>query len=127
MSLDQTKFSRITVTDDEEDDVVIHAGMRPAPTSPSSSSGVAPIDDGSDGESKTQADQQQNREKAPASAKSETPRSDASPNSPKADKSYHETTAEDLKATPMSLTQKIVIVLAALLIIAFIAYVMFMR
>ena len=48
MSLDETKFSRITVTSDDEDDVVIHAGARPEPVQPPTSGEASPQDDALD-------------------------------------------------------------------------------
>lgn len=112
MSLDETKFSRIAVTNDDEDDVVIHAGARPEPAQQPASSGGSPQDDAlSDGLDAQRPDEP---EAAPASA--------APAGGRKPDKGYRETTAEDLEPLPMSLTQKVVVALAALLIVGAVAY-----
>lgn len=112
MSLDETKFSRIAVTNDDEDDVVIHAGARPEPAQQPASSGGSP----QDGALPDEPDAQRPDESEAASI------SAAPAGGKKPDKGYRETTAEDLEPVPMSLTQKVVIVLAALLIVGAVAY-----
>lgn len=109
MSLDETKFSHITVTSDDEDEFVIQAGARTG----SPSRDAAP-------EPSTVPDEALERE-TPAPAPSE-PSSRAS-----SDDEYHQTTLEDLETTPMSTTQKVVIVAALLLIAGFVVYYLFLR
>lgn len=112
MSLDETKFSRIAVTNDDEDDVVIHAGVRPEPVPQPASSGGSPHDDALSGTSDSPRPDEP--EAAPASA--------APAGGKKPDKGYRETIAEDLEPVPMSLTQKVVLAVAALLIVGAVAY-----
>lgn len=103
MSLDETKFSHITVTSDDEDDVVIHAGapVKPAPQVPV--------------------------ESTPAPAAEESPAPQQEPAQPTKKKSrrsddYRPTTAEDLASAPMSTTQKVVIAVAVVLFIAVVVW-----
>ena len=112
MTLDETKFSRITVTDDE-DDVVIHAGVRTQ-----SEPEAAPVDAPSQ-DAESEEDPDATREGASSAAGPET--------APAAERAYRETTSEDLEADPMSLTQKAVIVLAALGVVVLVVYFTFMR
>lgn len=100
MAQDETKFSHITVTSDDEDDVVIHAGLRsttpPAPAVATPEPEAAPV-----------------LEPAPEPPAPEARRKD----------DYRETTAEDLESEPMSLMQKALIAIAVVLVVAVAAYI----
>ena len=99
------EFSHITVTADDDDDVVIQAGVveEPAAEEPVEE---APLEEPVDEPAAEEADD------AVAEAVGET--ADAA--------SYHETTLDDLEATKMSTTQKVIIVVAVLGIVAFAAW-----
>lgn len=116
MALDDTRFSHITVTDDEDDDVVIHAGARPVAAG-GAARNEAPAPAPEDPRDADPAAARAGEQAAPADP----------PSSSKAGKEYRETTAEDLEAGPMSLMQKVIIVVAVLLVIAFAVYYMFLR
>lgn len=134
-------FSRITVhTDDDE--VVIQAGIRPA-----TNEGQAAQNQGNE--------EAEAREASPAFATAETaedaesgaaptstadakPATAASNGAPQpqatriaparsAKKAYRETTADDLDVGPMPVAQKVVIVVAVLLIAGFLVYYNFLR
>lgn len=112
-------FSHITVHADDNDEVVIQAGVRagaqhdeqpPAPVEP--------------------------REQAHPAKPQPAPKPAAAPSAPttaastkKAPKgsAYHQTTAEDLETGPMPTAQKVVIVMAVLLIVGFLVYYNFLR
>ena len=113
MALDDTRFSHITVTADDEDDVVIHAGARPEPAARPAA-----------GPAGSQDEERPRPVEAP-----EGERRPAQPSVPasSADKGYRETTAEDLEGSPMSLMQKAIIVIAALFVVGFVAYYLFLR
>lgn len=147
MSLDRTKFSRITVNTDEDDDVVIHAGARPEPEAASADQGVSAegtlngtVDEDVPEDGLAEEVPTEGRETvahaptecaaAPGAPVDRDPSSrravrDTKPVQSKID--YRETTAEDLDSAPMSLMQKIIIVLAALAVVAIIAYIAFVR
>lgn len=146
VSIDRTKFSRITVTSDE-DDVVIHAGARPEPaTAPENDDAFAehaPEGGMPGGEAGTDGDELE--EEAPLDAPGDPARTEREtvPGAPdrvpsaeraaraatsaKPDAAYRETTAEDLESAPMSLMQKIIIALAALAVVAIVAYIVLVR
>ena len=86
----EPKFSHITVTPDDEDDVVIQAGARP--TRPADPAPASPCEE----------------EKA-------------------GNEGYRETTMDDLKAAPMPLAQKVVLALAAVGVVAIVAWYLFLR
>lgn len=101
------EFSHITVTADDDDDVVIQAGVveEPAAEEPVEEAPLEePVDD-----AVAEAVEEAAVEKEGAG---ET--ADAA--------SYHETTLDDLEATKMSTTQKVIIVVAVLGIVAFAAW-----
>lgn len=100
------EFSHITVTADDDDDVVIQAGVveEPAAEEPVDEPAAEEADD-----AVAEAVEEAAVEKEGAG---ET--ADAT--------SYHETTLDDLEATKMSTTQKVVIVVAVLGIVAFAAW-----
>ncbi len=102
MTADDTKFSHITVEDDD-DEFVIQAGARSA--SPHAQAGDVQVAE---------------QPAAPVAA----PQPAAKPEKQR-DKEYRATTAEDLESVPMSVTQKVVIAAAALLIVGFAVYFMF--
>lgn len=130
-------FSHITVhTDDDE--VVIQAGIRPAEQEGceadkgSAEEAVAtPAAAGTPIRTPEPAETAAGPAAAPAS--DPQPRTDRSAHSaqkatskPKK-KAYRETTAEDLDVGPMPVAQKVVIVVAVLLIVGFLVYYNFLR
>ena len=96
------EFSHITVTADDDDDVVIQAGVveEPAVDEP----GAEEADD-----AVAEAVEEAAVEKEGAGETADAV-------------SYHETTLDDLEATKMSTTQKVIIVVAVLGIVAFAAW-----
>lgn len=111
MASGEPKFSHITVTADDEDDVVIEAGARPATP-------VAPREEPS---AAVQAE-------APvARRKPEPVAADEAPEKRSKDDDYRETTIDDLKSTPMPLAQKIVLAVAAVAVVGIVVYYFFMR
>ena len=99
MTLDETRFSHITVTPDDEDDVVIHAG---APAAPSGDEAAA---------------------EAAAGAAPERPsQEDAKERGTSRDEAFRETTIEDLEPSPMPAMQKAVIAVAVVLFAIAVAY-----
>ena len=118
MAAGDPKFSHITVTPDDEDDVVIQAGARPArtaaptpvpapaPTAPSADDAVVEPDDAASGEPE-------------AVEEREEPSAE--------DEGYQGTTLDDLEAAPMPNAQKIVLALGAVAVIAVVAWYLFLR
>ena len=105
----EPKFSHITVTPDDEDDVVIQA--RPADPAPASPCEEEPAP-----------------EPEPAAANGSSTDEDARPKREKAvNEGYRETTMDDLKAAPMPLAQKVVLALAAVGVVAIVAWYLFLR
>ena len=98
------EFSHITVTADDDDDVVIQAGVveEPAAEEPVEE---APLEEPVD---------EPGAEEAAVEKEGAGETADAV--------SYHETTLDDLEATKMSTTQKVIIVVAVLGIVAFAAW-----
>ena len=95
VALDETRFSHITVTPDDEDDVVIHAG---APAAPSG-------------------------DEAAGEAAAERPsQEDAKERGTYRDEAFRETTIEDLEPSPMPAMQKAVIAVAVVLFAIAVAY-----
>lgn len=122
------EFSHITVTADE-DDVVIQAGaveeavVEEAP--------AAEVDDAREEDLESAPEDVSSASgrnaEVPASSEAASASSETTPTTPtareKADAaSYHETTLDDLEATKMSTTQKVIIVVAVLGIVAFAAW-----
>ena len=106
------EFSHITVTADDDDDVVIQAGVveEPAAEEPVEEPPLEePVDEPAAEDAVAEAVEEAAVEKEGAG---ET--ADAA--------SYHETTLDDLEATKMSTTQKVIIVVAVLGIVAFAAW-----
>ncbi|BAK44329.1 hypothetical protein [Eggerthella sp. YY7918] len=111
MAVDETKFSHITVSDDEDDDIVIQAGSRVSEPLPDE---VEVVSVSAQDAVSSQVEDQKVVNERPSKESSRT-------------KEYRETTAEDLEVGPMSLTQKIVIAVAVLAIIAFAVYYLVLR
>lgn len=103
------EFSHITVTADDDEDVVIQAGVVEETAAKDDDGAVEGI-----------------AEEAPAppvrSAEVPVPEAKPQPQGKSGDASCHETTLEDLEATKMSTTQKVIIVVALLGIVAFAAW-----
>ena len=113
MAAGDPKFSHITVTPDDEDDVVIQAGARPARTAaptpvpaPAPTAPSAEPDDAASGEPE-------------AVEEREEPSAE--------DEGYQGTTLDDLEAAPMPIAQKIVLALGAVAVIAVVAWYLFLR
>lgn len=116
MAQDQQTFSHISVTSDDEDDVVIVAG---APTRPSSRPAPAA--------SQAQAAPTAPHVQVEAAPEEPAPAPDkAAPARGKTD-AYQETTLDDLAESKMSAMQKAIIVVAIVAIIAFVVYYMVLR
>ena len=108
------EFSHITVTADDDDDVVIQAGVveEPAAEEPVEE---APLEEPVDEPGAEEADD------AVAEAVEAAVEKEGAGETADA-VSYHETTLDDLEATKMSTTQKVIIVVAVLGIVAFAAW-----
>lgn len=124
---DTTGFSHITVSTDDDDDVVIQAGIADSTSEELTDAelGDGPADAGNLGGEEAVA------ESEPATA-DEPPIADEPPTAEEprrfaADDGYRETTLDDIEGSPMSTTQKAVIVVALLGIIAFAAWYLFAR
>ena len=119
----QDGFKHIIVTQADDEDEVISAGIK---RSEQTGSSLEPVDVHDEPPHSPEGD--------PAAREDDAPRASARPlevneplKAPHAD-AYRETTLEDLKGEPMSLTQRIVIIAAVVCIIgAIIYYVAFMR
>ena len=110
----EPKFSHITVTPDDEDDVVIQARARP--TRPADPAPASPCEE------------EPAPEPEPAAANGSSTDEDARPKREKAgNEGYRETTMDDLKAAPMPLAQKVVLALAAVGVVAIVAWYLFLR
>ena len=96
------EFSHITVTADDDDDVVIQAGVVEEPAA------EEPVAEEAD-DAVAEAVEEAAVEKEGAGETADAV-------------SYHETTLDDLEATKMSTTQKVIIVVAVLGIVAFAAW-----
>ncbi|WP_087193351.1 hypothetical protein [Gordonibacter sp. An230] len=101
MAFDETRFSHITVTPDDEDDVVIRAGAPDTSHSDDDGAGDVPADDAP-----------AVRPVRPASEKG----------APSSDEAFRETTIEDLEPPPMPTMQKAVIAVAVVLFVVAVAY-----
>ncbi|MCI9207849.1 MAG: SURF2 Surfeit locus protein 2 [Adlercreutzia caecimuris] len=116
---DTKGFSHITVGTDDDDDVVIQAGIAEAAPEPAASeagkAGEAPLEFEPEPEPADEPD-------STAAAEPETPRK-----RPARDDGYRETTLSDIEGLKMSTTQKAVIVVALVGIAAFVAWYLFAR
>ncbi len=108
------EFSHITVTADDDDDVVIQAGVveEPAAAQPVEEAPGEPVDE--------PAAEEADDAVAEAVEEAAVEKEGAGETAHAA--SYHETTLDDLEATKMSTTQKVIIVVAVLGIVAFAAW-----
>lgn len=124
---DEKTFSHITVSTDDEDDLVIQAGRRRGTSTPQASAHqsaavVAPVDSSvleQGGTSKSRVSEEQALDEARSKFEEAVPT--------RKDGSYRETQLDDLKSAPMTTPQKVVIVVAALLVVGFIVYYYFLR
>lgn len=115
MAAGEPKFSHITVTPDDEDDVVIQAGARPArAAAPAADPAFAPVARTVDDEAVEPADDEA---AAPEPAGEDSAK----------DGGYQGTTLDDLEAAPMPIAQKIVLALGAVAVIAIVAWYLFLR
>lgn len=113
-------YSHITVSPDEDDDIVIQAGLVEVPAEELSSA-VGEPDGAAEGAVSVESDEPA-KEKTPRAATQPiaSPAS-AAPRAAEAD-SYRETTLEDIQGTKMTTTQKAVIVVALVGIAAFVLW-----
>lgn len=115
MAAGEPKFSHITVTPDEDDDVVIQAGARPArPVAPTPRPDPVPAAPSAD-------------EAAVGLVVDEASAPEPVEATPSEDEGYRETTLDDLKAAPMPVAQKIVLALGVVGVIAVVAWYLFLR
>ena len=112
---DTKGFSHITVGTDDDDDVVIQAGIAEAAPEP------AAAEAGKAGEAPLEFEPADEPDST-AAAEPETPRK-----RPARDDGYRETTLSDIEGLKMSTTQKAVIVVALVGIAAFVAWYLFAR
>ncbi|NBJ66938.1 SURF2 Surfeit locus protein 2 [Adlercreutzia caecimuris] len=116
---DTKGFSHITVGTDDDDDVVIQAGIAEATPEPAAAeagkAGEAPLEFEPEPEPADEPD-------STAAAEPETPRKRLA-----RDDGYRETTLSDIEGLKMSTTQKAVIVVALVGIAAFVAWYLFAR
>lgn len=115
---EEKKFSLISVNAGDDDDIVIQAGAAPAASRVASE----PVDSAADraAEPATAREQAAPVEEPPSAAPSESAgRAEDVAGTDDAD-GYKPTTLDDLKRSSMSTTQRVVIVIAALAIIAFV-------
>ncbi len=116
---EEKKFSLISVNAGDDDDIVIQAGAAPAASSRVASE---PVDSAADrpAEPATAREQTAPVEEPPSAAPSESAgRAEDVAGTDDAD-GYKPTTLDDLKRSSMSTTQRVVIVIAVLAIIAFV-------
>lgn len=112
---DNLGFSHITVTADEDEDIVIQAGVvdEPSAKEPSVSAPTPEAAPAADGGAEA-------AEVAPAADIAPEPPARSRPAAP--DDGYRETTLEDIESAKMSGTQKAVILVAMLGIAAFVLW-----
>lgn len=119
---ESTGFTHITVTPDEDDDIVIQAGIvaeEPVgDEAPADGMAAAPAEGGPVSE---EVVPEPLRETAKEPAPAPVPRPS------KSDDGYRETSFEDLQGMGMTTTQKVVIIAAVLGIVAFVAWYLFAR
>ncbi len=126
MAQDDQRFSHISVSAGDEDDVVIVAGgTRGRATSRPDAPDAAPKSEHAPEHArKAEGSPERTRPSEAAPAKPEAPAPAARQG--KRDR-YEETTLDDLKDTKMSTMQKAIIVVAVIGVIAFAVYYMFLR
>ena len=120
------EFNHIKITPPQEEDVVIHAGTSRS-VDPMASADVGP--DAAPIASDIASDEPAPIHAASPSVRSDSGKADgdssnadARSRSKKAAKQYKETTLEDIESSKMSTTQKVIIVIAILAVIAFAVY-----
>lgn len=109
----EREFSHITVSADEDDDIVIQAGIVEAPADEPET--VSSADAASEAVKTEEVVEASTVETVPVAE--ETP---AAP--PRVDDGYRETTLEDIESSKMNSVQKAVIVVALLGIVAFVVW-----
>ena len=112
----QAKKSFTHIVVNEEDDVVIQAGTQPAP---SSEKGAPAADSRSEG-SEAVAQSPARPDASDAARKAVSKRTERAKAAK--DKEYRETTLDDLSGSPMSVTQKVIIGLCLVGVIAAVVY-----
>ena len=120
MAEDESKFSHIVMTDDEDDEeVVIYTGRRAA------ESPVAPKASELDGDDFDELDEEEDlaedNDEADRPAQPE-PAPEEQPKKKKEKYVYRETTAEDLEDTSMSTAQKAILVFCVVFLVGFCIY-----
>lgn len=128
MATDEKKFSHITVTSD--DDVVIQAGIRSSKPAENTASAdleerIEEVADAAD--SDVAFVRESSEEDTDHVSVSSNAQDSENVPSERAKEPYRETTAEDLDLGPMPLMQKVIIAVAVLGIVGFVAYYCFLR
>ncbi len=124
---DTPGFTHITVSADDDDDVVIQAGIADGPAE--AAEGAEAADEAADAadapeEAEPASDVPEEAEPEPKAE----PEAEPEPAAPRAERDgYRETTLDDLAEGKMSTTQKAVIVVALLGIAAFVAWYLLAR
>lgn len=125
---DTTGFSHITVCADDDDDVVIQAGIAEAAPEPDA---AQPAEEAGEAADEPEAEPASEAASEPEPAADDEPTDAPEPEVPRSrtarDDGYRETTLADIEGSSMSNTQKAVIVVALLGIIAFVAWYLFAR
>ncbi len=135
---DDKAFSHITVSADDEDDFVIHAGVRPGAKAAQQqetlaspvveSSKPAPAQDPSLEEAlRSEPAAEASVSVEPSSTEAAQGDARSARRKSSEGEAYRETQLEDLKGAPMPTAQKVVIIVAALAVIGFIVYYAFLR
>lgn len=110
-------FSHITVSTDDEDDIVIQAGIREDSTMAGDSSEPgAHVSDR--GKPETTVDSEEAVRDGSTEAATRASRA--------RDEPYHETRLEDLKGTPMPMIQKAIIAVAVVFVVGVVVYYSFL-
>ena len=122
MISDDAKYSHIAVSSDDEDDVVIHAGIRGDDDERAAVSRTT--EQRADGELRPRPGDEAGDVSPDESATGEEASDDRE--SHPAD-SFRETTEEDLAHTSMSTMQKTIIAVALLVVVGFVIYYSFLR
>ncbi|MBC2890580.1 SURF2 Surfeit locus protein 2 [Gordonibacter massiliensis (ex Traore et al. 2017)] len=116
---DEKAFSHITVSDDDEDDLVIEAGVRTA-SEPSASEPPEAVVEAEAAE--------QDEPPAEDPAPEPEPEADADDDEAEPEDDYREQRLDDLADTSMPVVQKVILAVAlALIVVAVVYYFVFMR
>lgn len=126
---DEKTFSHITVSADDDDDFVIQAGRRRSPQAQEPRAAVSTKKTVEESETLSDQDRSDSSTQKMVDERVESPEivpEKASQATSKED-GYRATQLEDLKGAPMPTAQKVVIAVAALLVVGFAVYYIFLR